>query len=87
MNTENAKKTLDVSVEDLARLGGGALSYIREIEGNEAKRLMGPGVAVDPAARLFCLYNADGTPVSISGTREGAIGSAFEHELMPMSVH
>ena len=37
--------------------------------------------------RLFCLYSADGTPVSISGSREAALGSAFEHELMPMSVH
>jgi hypothetical protein len=87
MSTENANKMLEVSVEDLARLGGGALSYIREIEGTEARRLMGPGVTVEPTARLFCLYNADGTPISISGTREGAIGSAFEHELMPMNVH
>jgi hypothetical protein len=46
------------------------------------------GQATIPAnARLFCLFHADGTPVSISPSREAAVGSAFEHELMPMSVH
>jgi hypothetical protein len=48
---------------------------------------MGSDVKVEPKARLFALYHADGTPVSISGTHEAAVGSAFEHELLPMSVH
>lgn len=87
MNTENTRKTLDLKPEDLARLGGGAMGYIREIEGKEAIRLLGDDVRVAPDARLFCLYQADGTPISISGSREAAIGSAMEHELLPMSVH
>lgn len=87
MNTMTAKKVLEVSPEDLAQLGGGAFGYIREIEKNEAIRLMGSEARVAPNTRLFALYNADGTPVSISGSREAAMGSAFEHELMPMSVH
>lgn len=87
MNETVIKKTLELSPEDLARLGGGDLGYIREIESEEAVRLMGPDVRVQPKARLFALYHADGTPVSVSGTREAAVGSAFEHELMPMSVH
>lgn len=87
MNTNESRKTHDLSPEDLARVGGGAVAYIREIEGKEAIRLLGREVKVDPGARLFCLYHADGTPVSISGTREAAIGSAAEHELLAMSVH
>jgi hypothetical protein len=87
MNTTTAKKVPELSPEDLAQLGGGALAYIREIEGKEAARLMGEQARVAPSARLFALYHADGTPVSISGTREAAEGSAYEHELMPMSVH
>ena len=87
MNAAETKKTLDISETDLARLGGGALAYIREIETREAIRLLGSQPTVAPDARLFCLYNADGSPVSISGSREAAIGSAFEHELLPMSVH
>jgi hypothetical protein len=87
MNTDDMKKTVELSPEDLAVLGEGALGYIREIEVQEAKRLLGGEARVAPNSKLFCLYNADGTPVSISGSREAAVGSAFEHELMPMSVH
>ena len=81
------KNALELSPQDLALLGEGDLGYIREIEVNEAKRLLGGQASVSADSKLFCLYNADGTPVSISGSREAALGSAFEHELMAMSVH
>jgi hypothetical protein len=87
MNTNDMKKTVELTPGDLALLGEGALGYIREIELQEAKRLLGDKAKVAPNSKLFCLYNADGTPVSISGSREAALGSAFEHELMAMSVH
>jgi hypothetical protein len=60
---------------------------VREIEADEARTLLGESTHVPAKARLFCLYNADGTPLSISGTREAAIGSALEHDLTPASVH
>ncbi|MCA3559585.1 MAG: DUF1150 family protein [Aestuariivirga sp.] len=81
------KKSVDLTPQDLALLGDGDLGYIREIAVNEAQRLLGSQTSVSPKSKLFCLYNADGTPVSISGSREAALGSAFEHELMAMSVH
>jgi hypothetical protein len=87
MNAKETAKFPGLSPAELAQLGGGALAYIREIEGKEAIRLIGARAAVPPEARLYCLYGADGTPVSISDSREAAIGSAFEHALMPMSVH
>ncbi len=87
MNTSAYQKDIELSPDDLAQLGGGALGYIREIEGRDAAKLIGERAGVPPEVRLFCLYGADGTPVSISGSIEAAIGSAFEHELMPMSVH
>ena len=87
MNTNDTKKSVDLTPQDLATLGEGALGYIREIEVQEAQRLLGNQASVAPDSKLFCLYNADGTPVSISGSREAALGSAFEHELMAMSVH
>ena len=83
----NEKKSVDLTTRDLALLGEGALGYIREIEIQEARRLLGGQASVSADSKLFCLYNADGTPVSISGSKEAALGSAFEHELMAMSVH
>lgn len=84
---DDSNKSMDLRIEHLAHLGEGALGYIREIQLNEARRLLGGQAKVAPNARLFCLYGADGTPVSISGSREAAEGSAFEHELLPMSVN
>ncbi len=78
---------ITVTAQDLAQLGGGELGYVREIEADEARVLLGGKAKVPPKGKLFCLYNADGTPVSISGSREAAIGSAFEHDLLPASVH
>ena len=42
MNTSNSKEGFELSPEELAQLGNGALSYIREIEGREVIRLVGP---------------------------------------------
>ncbi len=87
MNVSDTKKIPELSPEDLALVGDGALGYIREIEAKEARRLLGNQAKVAANTRMFCLYHADGKPVSISGSREAAIGSAAEHELLPMSVH
>ncbi|MCA0433845.1 MAG: DUF1150 domain-containing protein [Proteobacteria bacterium] len=81
------KTVSKMTEQDLAHLGGGVLAYVREIEGKDAIKLLGEKIAVPAKGKLFCLYNADGTPISISGTREAAIGSALEHELVPASVH
>ena len=87
MNTSNDKQALELSLEELAQLGNGALSYIREIEGRDVIRMVGPQAHIAPDAKLFCLFNANGSPISISGTREAAVGSAVEHELIPISLH
>ncbi len=87
MNASNDKQALELSPEELAQLGNGALSYIREIEGRDVIRMVGPQARVSPDAKVFCLFNANGSPISISGTREGAVDSAVEHELVAISLH
>ena len=72
---------------DLAALGGGVIGYVKKIEGEDAEKLVGDRIHVPPHAKLYCLYNADGSPISISGTLEGAMSSAEEHELVAGSVH
>ena len=87
MNTSNDKRALELSPEELAQLGNGALSYIREIEGRDVIRMVGPQAHVPPDAKLFCLFNANGSPISISKSREAAADSAVEHELVAISLH
>jgi hypothetical protein len=71
----------------LAALGGGVIGYVKEIEGEDAVKLLGERIEVPPDVKLYCLYNADGSPISISGSREAAFSSASEHELVAASVH
>ena len=77
----------DLSPKQLASLGGGVLGYVKEIEAADAKAMLGGTVSLPAKGRLYCLYNADGTPISISGSKEAAIGSAFDHDLTPASLN
>jgi len=86
MNTTSDRK-IEMSVDQLAQLGGGHMAYIREIDAEAASRALGQPVKLNRNQRLYCLYQADGTPIAISPTREAALASAMEHELLPMSIH
>ncbi len=86
MNTETEKK-FSMSEDQLAKLGGGHVAYIREIGADAAAKALGEPVTLTNHQRLYCLYQADGTPISISPSREAALAAAMEHELLPMTVH
>ncbi len=52
MNNNIDQKFFDLSPAELAQLGGGALGYIREIEGRDALKLIGEGaILTEPAAK------------------------------------
>lgn len=85
MMTEGQR--LKFSDLEFARLGGGAVGYIREIDSERAEALLGAAALLPQGSRLFCLYNADGTPVSISGSREAALATAMSQDLQAMAVH
>jgi hypothetical protein len=81
------KTETKITASELAHLGGGVLGYVREIESTKAKALLGGQTAFPPNVKLFALFNADGSPISISGSREAALGDAMNHDLIPASVH
>ena len=62
MTGPETEKKFEIATEDLAVLGNGALGYIREIEPDNAAKLLGPHKMNVPGdIRLYCLYGADGT--------------------------
>ena len=85
--------------QDLAVLGGGEVAYLREISAKMAKRMLRDAVDENgnPAAaefngmpsslRLFALHAADGTPIAIADSREGAMANAIQHDLHMVQVH
>ncbi len=78
---------------DLAGLGGGEVAYLREISPRTAKRLLKDAIDEDgnqatdelsciPSnVRLYALHAADGTPIAIADTREGALANAIQQDL------
>ncbi len=69
----------------LANMGLGEVAYVREVPAQEVERMIGQKIAADPATPLYCLYLADGTPVSVSDSREAAMANAVEHDLAPIN--
>jgi hypothetical protein len=87
MNGGNNSLVTKITAEELAALGGGEFAYVRKIAGTEASAMLGGSMNIPPDAELYCLYNANGAPISISQDYGSALGSAQEHELTPASVH
>lgn len=80
-------KTIDLTTQELARLGEGALAYIKQINSEDVQRIFPQAPALRPGMRLFALLGADGTPIMLTDSRDAAIANAWEHELETVSLH
>ena len=81
------KHSIQISPEQLQAIGAGFLAYVKPIAPEDAARMLGQAVEAGPEGKLFALFQANGTPISISRSREAAIGDAMEHELVAASLH
>lgn len=84
---------------DLAVLGGGQVAYLREISPKIAKTMLEGAIdaagnpaevqlgEMPPSVRLFALHAADGTPIAIADSREGALANAIQQDLHMVPVH
>ncbi|GLK83537.1 DUF1150 family protein [Ancylobacter defluvii] len=75
-----------LTAEAFASLGGGHIAYVRPIDSEDAARLF-PQARLQPGLKLFTLHAADGTPLMLTDSREAAIASAMQNELVMVSVH
>ncbi len=81
------KHPIEISLEQLQAIGSGFLAYVKPIAVEDATRMLGQAVEAGPEGKLFALFGANGAPISISRSREAAIGNAMEHELIAASLH
>ncbi len=77
----------EMSRADLEQLGRGEVAYVRTLDADQARSLMGAQVEMPLEGEFFCLYMADGTPVSISDSREAAIANAMVNDLTPLHLN
>ncbi len=80
-------KTAVPTPEMLAALGAGHVAYVKPIMSEEAVKLYPQLGEIRPGLKLFTLNAADGTPIMIADSAEGAVANAWEHELVPMALH
>ena len=84
-NTERPPPAL--SPEQFAHLGDGMIAYVRPMRSEDICRYYPDAPAVAPGLTVFALIGANGTPIAIADSPEGALGSAREHDLRTVSLH
>jgi len=85
--TTPVAQTAAITPQALAQMGGGKIAYVRPIRSDELNRLFPQAPALQPGLDLFALLGADGTPIIVTDDRNTAIANAWEHDLVPVSVH
>ena len=84
----NANRNIaELSAQEFAHLGDGAIAYVTTIKSEDARRLFPQAPAIRPGLRLFALLAADGSPIMLTDSKDAAIANAWEHELQTVSVH
>jgi hypothetical protein len=79
--------TADLTPQQFAHLGSGAVAYLKTIRSEDAKRLFPNAPTIRPGLQLFALLGADGSPILLTDSKDAAIANAWEHELETVSVH
>ena len=85
--TNATDKTLELTPQEFAHLGDGALAYVKPIQSEDVARLFPQAPALRPGVSLFALLGADGSPIMLTDSKDAAIANAWEHELQTVSLH
>jgi hypothetical protein len=73
--------------EQFANLGEGMIAYVREMRSEDVNRLYPQAPHIEPGLTIFVLLAADGSPIVLADSEEGAIGNARENDLTMVSLH
>ena len=92
-NGKTEKRRRDVlpppamSMNELAKLGGGKIAYIKEMTPDEAKAMFPAIEGLPTGINLYALHAADGTPIALTDSHQAAVGHAMGDELEIASLH
>jgi hypothetical protein len=89
MNTSEELNKTDtaLSPSGLAGLGDGKIAYVKPMTSDDIRRLFPDAPALEPGLKLFALVGANGMPIVLTDTMEGALANAWEKQLVTMSIH
>jgi hypothetical protein len=96
VNSSNAKTRrsksggtppLAITLNELAKLGGGKIAYIKMLTTDEAKEMFPAVTGIPSGINLYALNAADGTPIALTDSLQAAVGHAMDDELEIASLH
>ena len=83
--TKNA--TAHDRVEALAQLGLNDVACVRPVLSDDLRDQLPEAAEIAPGTQLFALHAANGMPIVVSDTLDGAVAAAWEKSLTTVSVH
>lgn len=87
MTEKETGRKFTITEAQLAHLGEGVVSYLREIDSEELKSRF-PGLPeIAPGLKLWALFAANGQPIMLTDARATALASAQENNLATVSIH
>ena len=81
------ERSPNLTPQEFAHLGDGAVAYVKTIRSEDARRLFPQAPEIRPGLKLFALLGADGTPMMLTDSKDAAIANAWEHQLRTVSLH
>ena len=72
---------------EFKQLGDGEVAYIKQLDLDLAQKLFPVLRGKVDGINLYALLGADGTPLALTDSRNAAVASAIENDLVPLSVH
>ncbi len=77
----------DISTDELERLGGGEVAYIKTLSSEEANEIYPLDDTLPDGINIYALHAADGTPIALTDSMQAALGQAIDDELVVASLH
>ncbi|KUO60408.1 MAG: hypothetical protein APF80_15720 [Alphaproteobacteria bacterium BRH_c36] len=85
--TEDIALRRDISTDELERLGGGEVAYIKTLSSEEANEIYPLDDTLPEGINIYALHAADGTPIALTDSMQAALGQAIDDELVVASLH
>lgn len=76
-----------ISTDELERLGGGEVAYIKTLTSEEANEIYPLDDTLPEGINIYALHAADGTPIALTDSMQAALGQAMDDQLEVASVH
>lgn len=87
MANDDPRRPLRMSEDDLARLGGGEVAYLRALTLDQAQKMFPKAKGLSKGSFFFSLHAADGEPLALTETRAAACKRAWADKLSIAALH